>query len=84
MGAEENVQVVKDGYAPLSRGDIPSLLALLTEDVEWHHPDAGYSLAGTYHGHRGVAPVARSQPTTRTRSLSATNSRTWKSKMSKS
>jgi len=46
---------VKDGYAAFSRGDIPNLLALLTEDLEWHHPEAGYSLPGTYQGRRGVS-----------------------------
>jgi uncharacterized protein len=55
MGTQENVQVVKDGYAAFSRGDIPGLLALLAEDVEWHIPGAGLPLAGTYRGHDGVA-----------------------------
>ncbi|HEY2647198.1 MAG TPA: nuclear transport factor 2 family protein [Candidatus Acidoferrales bacterium] len=55
MGAQENVQVVKDGYAAFSRGDVPGLLALLAEDVEWHIPGTGLPLAGTYRGHDGVA-----------------------------
>jgi uncharacterized protein len=55
MSTQENVQVVKDGYAAFSRGDIPGLLALLAEDVEWHIPGAGLPLAGTYRGHDGVA-----------------------------
>jgi uncharacterized protein len=54
MGVQDNVQAVKDGYQAFSRGDFPGLLALLTEDVEWHHPGA-YSLSGTYKGHNGVA-----------------------------
>src|SRR5665213_405863 len=55
MGTQENVQVVKDGYAAFMRGDVPGLLALLAEDVEWHIPGAGLPLAGTYRGHDGVA-----------------------------
>jgi ketosteroid isomerase-like protein len=55
MGIQENLQVVKDGYAAYSRGDIPGLLALLSEDIEWHIPGAGLPLAGTYRGHNGVA-----------------------------
>ena len=55
MSVKENVQIVKDGYAAFSRGDIPGLLALLTEDVEWHIPGAGLPLAGTYLGRDGVA-----------------------------
>ena len=53
MGVQENIQAVKDGYQASSCGDIPGLLALLTEDVEWHHPGT-YSLSGTYQGHNGV------------------------------
>jgi ketosteroid isomerase-like protein len=55
MGTQENLQVVKDGYAAFSRGDIPALLALMAEDVEWQIPGAGLPLAGTYRGHDGVA-----------------------------
>ncbi len=55
MGTQENVQVVKEGFAAFSRGDIPGLLALMAEDVEWHIPGAGLPLAGTYRGRDGVA-----------------------------
>jgi uncharacterized protein len=55
MGIQENLQVVKNGYAAYSRGDIPGLLALLAEDIEWQSPGAGLPLAGTYRGHDGAA-----------------------------
>jgi ketosteroid isomerase-like protein len=55
MSTQENVQVVKEGYAAFSRGDIPGLLKLFAEDVEWQIPGAGLPLAGTYRGHDGVA-----------------------------
>jgi uncharacterized protein len=55
MGVQENVQLVKNGYAAFSRRDIPGLLALLAEDVEWHVPGTGVPIAGTYRGHNGVA-----------------------------
>ena len=55
MGAQENLQVVKDAFAAFGRGDIPGLLALLSEDVEWHSPGVGLPLAGTYRGQDGVA-----------------------------
>jgi ketosteroid isomerase-like protein len=55
MSTQENLQVVKDGYAAFSRGDIPGLLAQLAEDVEWQIPGEGLPLAGTYRGHDGVA-----------------------------
>lgn len=34
MGVQENVHIVKDGYAALGHGDIQGLLALFAEDVE--------------------------------------------------
>lgn len=54
MGAQENVQIVKEGYAAFSRGDIPGLLAQLSQDIEWTSPGTGLPLAGTYRGHDGV------------------------------
>ena len=54
MGTQDNVQVVKQGYAAFGRRDIPGLVALLAEDVEWHIPGEGPSFAGTYHGHKEV------------------------------
>lgn len=55
MDTQGNLQVVKDGYAAYSRGDIPGLLALLAEDIEWQIPGPGLPLAGTYRGRDGVA-----------------------------
>ncbi len=34
----DNIQVVKDGYASYQRGDIPSLLEMVTDDVQWYMP----------------------------------------------
>lgn len=55
MGAPENLQVVKEGYAAFSRGDIAGLLEKFSQDIEWHIPGTGLPLAGTYRGHDGVA-----------------------------
>jgi len=55
MGTQENVQLVKEGYAAFSRGDIAGLVSLMAEDVEWIIPGAGLPLAGTYRGHAGIA-----------------------------
>ena len=55
MSVQENVQVVKDGFAAFGRGDIQGLLALLAEDIEWIVPGEGLPLAGTYRGHAAVA-----------------------------
>jgi uncharacterized protein len=55
MGTQENVQILKDGYAAYGRGDLESVLALVAEDVEWMIPGAGLPVAGTYRGRDGVA-----------------------------
>ena len=55
MSTEESLQAVKNGFAAFSRGDMPGLLDLMAEDVEWHIPDSGTPLAGTYRGRDGVA-----------------------------
>jgi hypothetical protein len=55
MGASENLQLVKEGYAAFGRGDLPALLSLLAEDVVWDMPGEGFPLAGTYRGRDGVA-----------------------------
>lgn len=36
IALDENVQVVQDLYAAFGRGDIPGVLDLLAEDVDWH------------------------------------------------
>jgi uncharacterized protein len=55
MSVQENVSIVKDGYAAFGRGDIQGLLALFAEDIEWIVPGEGLPLAGRYRGHAGLA-----------------------------
>jgi ketosteroid isomerase-like protein len=57
MGILENVEIVKDFFAAIGRGDRQSLLALCAEDIEWIIPGEGWPLAGTHRGHAGVASV---------------------------
>ena len=48
--------MVQQTYAAFGRGDIPALLSLLTDDVEWSLPGPSViPWAGTRHGHEGVA-----------------------------
>ena len=56
MNVQENVQIVKDGFAAFGRGDIQGLLALFAEDIEWITPGE-YPLAGAHCGHAGVADL---------------------------
>jgi ketosteroid isomerase-like protein len=52
----ENVDLVQETYEALGRSDIPALLDLLTEDVEWvYQGPSVITFAGTRHGREGVA-----------------------------
>ena len=57
MSTQENVQIVKDFFAAVGRGDKQGLLALSAEDFEWIIPGEDWPLAGTYRGHAGVADL---------------------------
>ena len=57
MSIEENVQVVKDFFAAIGRGDRQRVLALVAEDIEWIVPGEDWPLAGTHRGHAGIGAV---------------------------
>ncbi len=57
MSIEKNVQIVKDFFAAVGRGDKKGLLALVAEDIEWIIPGEDWPLAGTHRGHAGVEKV---------------------------
>jgi len=57
MGTQENVQVVKDFFAAMGRGDKQGLSALSAEDIEWIIPGEDWPLAGTHRGHAGMADL---------------------------
>lgn len=48
---ENNIQIVQDAYDKFTSGDIPGLLNLLSEDVEWITPEIENApFAGARHG----------------------------------
>jgi ketosteroid isomerase-like protein len=57
MSTQENVQIVKDLFAAMGRGDKQGLLALASEDIEWIIPGDNWPLAGTHRGHAGLADL---------------------------
>jgi len=59
MNVEKNIQIVKEFFAAMSRGDIKALLALSAEDIEWIIPGEDWPLAGTHRGHAGLADLLR-------------------------
>jgi ketosteroid isomerase-like protein len=57
MSTQENVQIVKDFFAAMGRGDKQRLLALSAENMEWIIPGEDWPLAGTHRGHAGLADL---------------------------
>src|ERR1700756_4235967 len=57
VSTEKNVQIVKDFFAAIGRGEKEGLLALVAEDFEWIIPGENWPLAGTRHGHAGLADL---------------------------
>jgi len=52
---EKCVTVVQKLYAAFGDRDVPALLTVLSDDVEWGEPDNPFNpAAGTRHGHAGV------------------------------
>jgi uncharacterized protein len=58
MSTQENVQIVKDFFAAMGRGDKQGLLALSAEDIEWIIPGE-WPLAGRHRRHAGVADLCQ-------------------------
>src|SRR2546430_14544252 len=56
MSTQENVQIVKDAFAAIGRGEMQGLLALSAEGIEWIIPGE-WPLAGTHRGHAGLADL---------------------------
>ena len=56
LGVKTNAEVVQETYEAVGRGDIPALLDLLTDDVEWTFQGPSViPFAGTRRGREGVA-----------------------------
>jgi hypothetical protein len=54
--SNNHVQIVKDAFAAIGRGDMQGLLALSAEGIEWIIPGE-WPLAGTHRGHAGAADL---------------------------
>ena len=56
MSAQENVELVKQGYAAFGSGDMEKLLSLFAEDIKWRVPTIeGAPFGGEYDGREQVA-----------------------------
>lgn len=58
--SQQNIGLVQSGYAAFGRGDIPGLLSLLDDNIEWKTPGpADLPTAGNRRGHAQVADFFR-------------------------
>jgi len=55
--SNNNVEIVKDFFAAMGRGDVKGLLALSAEDIQWIIPGEDWPLAGTHRGHPGLTDL---------------------------
>jgi ketosteroid isomerase-like protein len=56
MAEQENVASIQQLYERFGRGDLPAVLGMLADDVEWYDPGPPeVPHAGRYHGRDGVA-----------------------------
>jgi ketosteroid isomerase-like protein len=46
---EQNIEVIKKGYAAFAAGDIETVMSLIDDNIEWVHPGES-AISGTYHG----------------------------------
>lgn len=44
-----NLSVIKEAYEAFGRGDIPGVLAIMDDEIEWHEAE-GFPYGGTYRG----------------------------------
>jgi hypothetical protein len=51
--AHPNAELLRESYDAFARGDIPTVLDTLREDIRWHVPGRS-PLSGDYQGHDGV------------------------------
>ena len=55
MNEQQNIKLVKQGYNAFGTGDIPGLLGLFAENIEWHSPAfEGSPFANRYDGREAV------------------------------
>jgi len=52
--SEQNVELVKSAYGAFDRGDVPAVLGVFADDIEWVEAE-GMPYGGVYHGPDAVA-----------------------------
>jgi uncharacterized protein len=53
--SEQEVEMIRSAYGAFAQGDIPSVLEIMDDNVEWQEPGGGDSPSGTFNGPDAVA-----------------------------
>lgn len=53
--ADQDVDTIRGAYEAFGRGDVPGVLGILDDGVEWHEPGGGNAPSGTFNGPGAVA-----------------------------
>jgi ketosteroid isomerase-like protein len=53
---EQNIELIKKGYAAFAAGDIDTVMSLLDDNIEWVQPGDS-AISGTYHGKRELGDL---------------------------
>jgi ketosteroid isomerase-like protein len=60
MSTHDNLAIAQSIYTAFGRGDIPAILNVLADDVEFHEPPGGSPpFTGIYHGREGAGTFFR-------------------------
>jgi uncharacterized protein len=55
MSEQRNLEIVRGVYEAFGRGDLPAIINLMADDVDWYDPGpSAVTHAGHYHGRKGV------------------------------
>lgn len=57
MTEQDNTRLIQEAYAAFGRGDVPAMLAMMSEDIDWHGvigAGPNVPMRGARHGHAQV------------------------------
>ena len=59
----DNIETIRSGYESFSRGDLPTVLELFADDIEWNEPEWTYGTpTGTFRGKQEVLSIFEQIP----------------------
>ena len=59
----DNIETIRSGYESFSRGDLPTVLELFADDIEWNEPEGTYGTpTGTFRGKQEVLSIFEQIP----------------------